>query len=709
MVIFQITSVANKGDADAQSVGHPLLRTGGSEMKRSALSAVATFGLACSMLMGSAYAGDQDGEHDLSRYLTHINPKFMITPQQAFDWARFKSKIGPTYGGTSGAMEWMNFIETNMQEFGAVDLVIQDMPYNHYIVNDWPDMRTHEYGSGVEVEKLVSDGTPVQVVASYGMTSGFTPATGVTAPMLYYDPSHPPSKAQITGKILVFQTVPYTAAVPNVNPPYNYPNSFLTNYTYTDFEYQTPGEWFPMFTAVPPSVSSSYHSRWVWSQLNGFATIGMNGGQATAAAGIIVVYDYSPAAAFGIIQRSVYSLNGSGGVGTTYINVPTLCLDRVNGAKVLADAQAGKTATLTLNAQFETQTARWVLGYLPGKDFGTPQDQQILLATHTDAMSLVEEDGALGMLGIMHYMNHIPQSQRPKTLIFWFDSRHFMPGAEGAWSQYDYYLNNPQLLKPIVATMGMEHMGGRSTIEIGPDGNDYVYSPEGPNAGGLITSFIDVNNNNIWFIDTIRKAAENNNWPRVEASSGNVAPGVNGGYQKQVLSPVNKGRSYNPQIPGIGLAGDWPGAWTQEYSQLRTEAPGFPGFDKDYFVAQVAGLAQIAGEMMAKENLPIVLDFGWGQIASGLTCTLKSICTTSPPTGLLPDSGFVTPADAPQLRKKLVRQYESAFHAVERGAYADATKKLQELEASITSSVLQPNQTALIILINNQIAKLASL
>jgi len=678
-------------------------------MKKSA-AWLAAFTVVSLMLAGSAFAGDHHEDHDWRHDLTHINPKFMITPQEAFDWAYFKSLGGPTYGGSAGANRWLNFIETTMQEFGAVDLVYQDMPYTHFIVDDWPDPNTHIYGSGVEVEKLVSDGTPVPVVASYGMTSGFTPPTGVTAPMLYYDPTSPPTKAEITGKILVFQTVPYTTAVPDVNPPYAYPNSFLTNFTYTDYEYQTPGEWFPMFEAVPPSVSSSYHSRWVWSQLNGFATIGMNGGQSTAAAGIVVVYDYSPGAAFGIIQRSVYSLNGSGGVGTTYINVPTLCLDRVNGAKVIADAQAGKTATLTLNAHFQTDTARWVLGYLPGKHYGTAQDEQILLATHTDAMSLVEEDGGLGMLGIMHYMHHIPQWERPKTLIFWFDSRHFMPGAEGAWPQYDYYLNNPQLLKPIVATMGMEHMGGRSTIEVGPDGNDYVYSPKGPNSGGLITSFIDVNNNNLWFIETIKKAAEDNHWPRVEASSGNVAPGVNGGYQKQVLSPVNKGRSYAPQIPGIGLAGDWPGAWTQEYSQLTTEAdPRFPGFDKHYFVAQVGGLTQIAGSIMATDNIQIVLDFGWGNIAAGLTCTLKSICPTAPPSGLLPDSGFVTPADAPTQRAELVKEYESAYRDVERGDYARATTKLQQLETNVTNWISPPNSTALVIEINDQIAKLAAL
>jgi hypothetical protein len=687
------------------------------EMKRSILAGMAMVASLCWMLMGSVAADDREGQagqsddqahdDDPGYWLTHINPRFMISSREALDWAKFKSNIGPTYGGSPGSQKWMNFISTTMQEFGAIDLFYQDMPYSRYVVNDWPDPKTHIYGSGVEVEKLVSDGTPVPVVASYGMTSGYTPPTGVTAPMLYYDPANPPTPAQIAGKILVFKTVPYPAAVPGSNPPYEYSTSTLGQYAYTDYLYETPGDWYTKYVPVPAGVSSSYHSRYVWSQLGGFSNIGMNKGSAPAA-GMVVVYDYSPAAAFGLIQRTVYSLTGNGGPGTVYVNVPTLCLDRVNGAKVLVDAQAGKTATLTLNASFQNATSQYVIGWLPGKDYGTAQDEQILIASHTDAMSLVEEDGALGMLGIMHYMNHIPQSSRPKTLIFWFDTRHFMPGAEGAWSQYDYYLENPSLLKPIKFTLAMEHMGGRSTIETGADGNDYVYASGGPNSGALITSFIDIFNNNLWLVDTVKHAAEANHWPRVAASDGGIAPGVNGGYMKNVNSPLNKGRSYTPNIPGIGLAGDWPGAWTQEYSQVNTEA-GFDGFDEHYFVHQVAGLTQIAGAVMAKGNFSITADFGWGNIASGLTCTLPSICTSAPVTGLLPDSQFVTPANAPAQRAQLVAEYESAFWDVSKGDYASATTKLKTLEANVASWIQEPNETALTILIDNQIAKLAAL
>src|SRR6202049_1037997 len=443
-----------------------------------------------------------------------INRQFMITADQAWDWASFKSEGGPTYAGGAGWKRYTDFLISKMQQFGAIDLDYVEIPYDHYIVDDWPDPRTHRYDSGGAVEKLVSGGTPVPVVASYGMTSGFTPPEGMTAAMLYYDPAHPPARTQIAGKILVFQTAPYP------DPPYT--SSFLDNYTLTDYEWRSPGKWAPLFTPPPASITSSFHSRWVWSQLNGFVTIGING----HAAGMIVVYDLSPGAAFGLAQRSVYTPNGRAGLGAVYINCPTLTLDRVNGARVLADAKAGKTATLTLSARFQRDTGKAVIGYLPGKNYATPLDEQVLLAPHTDAMSLIEENGGLGMLGIMSYFNHMPRSARPRTLIFYLDCRHFMPGGEGSWPQFDYYTIHPELLKPIVATIGMEHMGGRQTIEVGPGGNDYVYSNELPEHGGVITSLIDVYNNNIWWIETIAGAATDNYWTRVDVKCGNAGTGV---------------------------------------------------------------------------------------------------------------------------------------------------------------------------------------
>jgi hypothetical protein len=494
--------------------------------------------------------------------------------------------------------------------------------------------------------------------------------------MLYYDPAKPPSIEETSGKILVFETVPYP------DPPYS--NSFLDNYTLTDYEWRSPGKWHPLFTPPPASVTSSYHCRWVWSQLNRFAAIGIRG----RAAGMVIVYDLSPGAAFGLAQRSVYTVDGKAGLGASYIHCPTLTLDRVNGAKMLADAKAGKRATLTLTARFQRDTGKAILAYLPGRDYGTPRDRQVLIATHTDAMSLIEENGGLGLLGIASYFNRIPRAARPRTLVFYFDCRHFMPGGEGSWPQFDYYTLHPERLKRIIATIGVEHMGGRQTIETGPGGNQYTYSNARPEDGGVITSLMDVYNNNIWLVEAIARAATDNHWPRVDVKSGNTGPGVNGGFQGTVKSPMNKGRAYG--IPGIGLAGDWPGGWTQTYAQVDTEA-GMHGFNRDYFVQQVAGLTQLAGEFMVVK--PLVIDLGWGTLKSALV--------------KLPDTGFVEPHAAKLQRQILLNQYVAAFRQVESGALGEARAALNSLSVKISGSVESELQSGLRGLVGHQLAKLA--
>jgi hypothetical protein len=313
----------------------------------------------------------------------------------------------------------------------------------------------------------------------------------------------------------------------------------------------------------------------------------------------------------------------------------------------------------------------------------------VLLATHTDAMSLIEENGGIGMLGIMSYFNRLPKSDRPRTLIFYFDCRHFMPGAEASWPQYDYYTIHPERLKTIVATVGMEHMGGRQTIETGPGGNTYAYSPARPEDGGVITSLIDVHNNNVWMVEMIARAATANRWPRVDVKAGmDAGPGMNGGLQGRVKSPMNKGRGY--KIPGCGLAGDWPGAWTQTFAQVDTEA-GAHGFDEHYFVAQVAGLSQIAGEFMHVK--PLVIDLGWGELKTALA-TLKA-------------ADFVTPANADTQRQRLVSRYVDAFRHIEQSDYSRAQASLTDLSAAVKAAVVSDMHASIDTVIGAQLAKLS--
>jgi hypothetical protein len=199
---------------------------------------------------------------------------------------------------------------------------------------------------------------------------------------------------------------------------------------------------------------------------------------------------------------------------------------------------------------------------------------------------------------------------------------------------------------------------------------------------------MDVYNNNIWLVEAIARAATDNHWPRVDVKAGNVAPGVNGGFQGTVKSPMNKGRVY--RLPGIGLAGDWPGGWTQTYAQMDTEA-GAHGFDQDYFVQQVAGLSQLAGDLMRVK--PLVIDLGWGALKSAVVN--------------LAEQAFVAPQDAAANRRTLVDRYVAAFRHVEAGALRDADGALADLAANAFASVAPEQLDALRALVDDQRAKLA--
>src|SRR5262249_6629026 len=138
---------------------------------------------------------------------------------------------------------------------------------------------------------------------------------------------------------------------------------------------------------------------------------------------------------------------------------------------------------------------------------------------------------------------------------------------------------------------------------------------------------------------------------------------------------------------------------TQTYAQVNTEA-GPHGFDESYFVAQVAGLSQIAGEFM--QVRPLVIDLGWGELKTALA--------------MLKDVDFIAAGDAAANRRKLVFQYVDAFRKVEAagpegpakaGRYEQASGALKALSASVSSAVVTDKQAALDRLIDAQRAKLS--
>ena len=557
--------------------------------------------------------------------LTTINPALMVTAAEAQAWHEFKATVGPTDSGGPGWHAYVDFLYDKLEEYGAVDFIENHWTYNLHTVNDWP---IHDGPLELTVD---NNGVAVDIpVASYTNNSGSTldmPGGVLTAPMVYYDSTlGAPAAGVWAGKIVVLKTRPQPPEKP-------YTQSYLDNYAVTDYEYRTDGDTFPeMFEYVSPTINNSFNTRYQFTEettLRNWAITGQ-------AAGMVIVSDLPWDTAVGLHQR------------TDEYDIPSLFLDVVNGATAISHAQAGRTASLKLFSEWIPVDTYNTICFLPGKYYGTSQDEYIVLDTHTDSMALTQDNGALGVLGTLKYFSQIPQSERPRTLLLYIDNRHFMTGGESRWDAQDLLKIHPELVAKSFVQVGYEHMGQLEAAE--RDGHKVATGlPEFSYIGTV---------SNDWLIDKAIKAIQDNQLPRADLKD-SYRPGVNGGYQMSVKTVSMYFRS-NFSKPYIGLAGNWPGAHTQVSS-------GIEWFDAALFVKQVATMTQIVGELMALED-PLVVDLVWGNLQDAIRNLAATAVDSDDKTALL-------------------EQCDVIFEDVVNGQYISAANKLQVLMTNVQSLV----------------------
>ncbi len=504
---------------------------------RYSVSWVALCFLATSILTISNSFADQN-------YLTQINPDFMITPNEAQVWHEFKDKGGPTFSGSPSWNSYMSFMEKKLKGYGVVNMIKNKWAYDRWHTSEWPNSSKWS---------LVSDNKSVKV-AHYGAYSGSTDSAGLTAEMIIYHPKTPLESYK--GKIVVFRTAPHP------KPPLD--KKYKMWFTLNDYEYRTPEEdWSPIFTQIPPSESVAYD---VWWQLRQTVMVYKVLNKAHAAGGI-VVFNMGIDRLAGLYTFPVMPL----------YNRPTLYVDKAAGKEVLKDAKEGKRATIKLLAQKESTETYQLIGYLPGKDFDTEKDEKILMVTHTDGPALLQDNGALGLLGIVAYFSHIPKEERPRTLMIYMDNRHYMPGMERAFAKQDWLAKNPEAMKSIVGLIATEHLGQIEYRE-----TDRAYGP----TGRVEPSFLWTRNNQA-LIDMAINAVKDNKWPRALVQSVERA-GKHGGTQG-VWYGMGK-IAVKMNLPAFATMGTQGAYWT---TNARIDT-----FNKDHFCRQVAAMAQLTGGLM---------------------------------------------------------------------------------------------------------------
>ncbi len=487
--------------------------------------------------------------------LTDIQDDWLVTAEEAREWALMKHDNLPTLTGSAEWLNYMNFLEATLDTFGVVDGTR----------NAWQFERWHTSEDSSQWS-LLSDGEPVRV-ANYGAYSGSTDSKGITAELIYYDHDNPPES--IEGKIVVIPTRKHP------NPPFA--DNYLINYTFNDYEYATDAQTLPApFEFVPPSESFTFDIWWQLAQ--GLDRIPREGN----AAGAIIVYDMAYER-----TKGLYTF----GVPTLY-NSPTLILSRDDGAKVIDDALKGKSATLRLEATVETSQAFQYIAYLPGANYGTPADEQIILVNHTDGPSITQDNGALGLLGIVKYFSNIPQSERPRTLTVFLDCRHYMPGMEDEHAAPDWFTRFPEKKSNIVGMIQAEHLGEMDYREV-----EGRVEP----TGHAEQSYLWTRNNEL-LITAAKNAVRKYGWSRAQLSVPE-RPGKRGGLQQVWWGVGAIGQAdtgyYNCDVwhcldlPGFGLGGFLGYYWTSD--------SGIERWNEDLFVSQTATMTELTGVLMTAD------------------------------------------------------------------------------------------------------------
>jgi hypothetical protein len=218
-----------------------------------------------------------------------------------------------------------------------------------------------------------------------------------------------------------------------------------------------------------------------------------------------------------------------------------------------------------------------MIGFLPGRDYGSPKDEQIILVTHTDGPSIAQENGGLAVLGIVDYFSHVPQSERPRTLMVFLDCRHYMPGMEPAFSAVDWFQRNPDAEDPIVAHVTLEHFG---ELEYGETGSDFHLT------GRPEPAFIYSTPQQV-LVDGAIRAVDQRQWPRAFVHSP-ARPGIHGGEQGHWYG---LGRRWAEKgLPGYASLTSLGAFWS---TKARIDS-----FDAALFRSQVSAMIQMTDELM---------------------------------------------------------------------------------------------------------------
>jgi hypothetical protein len=479
-----------------------------------------------------------------SRWLARVNRRWLLSEDEAVAWHRLKDEGGPALTGNASWRHFMSFIGAKLGEYGCVDVHRSSWKFRRLETSMWPDDSKWSLALGARRVPLTN----------FGANCGLTGPDGVTAQLVLWDAENPPD---VAGKIVVYRPTPR--------------REVREAFSNSDYERLTPFDSWPIEGSAVPQAQNATNSvaAPVWDEMTASSNFISRIAPARPA-GVVFALSLNRAAAAGLYTFRV----------PQHYDFPAVYVDRANGDGLIADARARRSATLRVEGEHVEAEAYQLIACLPGRDYGTAADQQIQLRTHTDGPSISQDNGALGLLGVINYLSRIAQRNRPRTLLIELDCRHFMPGAEAAWEHEDYFRKHPRARDKVRALIAMEHLGQIDYVE---DGEEIRPS------GRSLPTWIYASGNQSMIDQAYEAARANNVRSAVIRSPGR--PGVNGLSQGPWYGMSRQGALLN--LPTFGVQGDLGAYWAHSARLDR--------FDARAFVRQVATFCQLTGFLMAAD------------------------------------------------------------------------------------------------------------
>ena len=354
-----------------------------------------------------------------------VRPDLLPDTQTLQQWENYMVGLGPRLDGSPALMQWHNFLAGQLS---AAGLQVTREP----LALDWWDHKSWSLS-------LIQNGVETKVpVASYYPYSGFTPAGGVVGSLADAGMGTQAEFAagSFTGKIafVQFDLLPLKAGFFYTNATYVYdPDSTLT--PATDYKRAWTAILSPQTSLLTPTMSSP--------------ALAAQAG----AIGEIISFD-------GSFANTEGQYLPFGGYPAGSQKLPTLYVDRATGTMIQSQIVAGAKARLELLVdQHPGSSTDDIIATLPGMS----SSEVVVVNSHTDGTSSSEENGGLGVIALARYFAALPQSCRPRTMIFALTPGHFYGGLSGDTGRF--VAKHPEIIDKTVGSVTIEHMGQTEWVD----------------------------------------------------------------------------------------------------------------------------------------------------------------------------------------------------------------------------------------------------